>query len=245
MKSIFQNANRFLPGIRYVIDIVNNTISNAITECNCNTGRKIERFYSYYDFPKQKLNLNFNNSNYYFSKNRNECLKLMSRIISDINKNNSTKGIYLHGEPGIGKSFTFILLANKLAALKKNILFISVPTLIYQLQNVNDNTNVNYINKKNFYRLCLNAEILFLDDIGSGFMTQWIRDGILFHILNHRMNHSMLTFFTSNYSIYELGNWFLNNKPGKLNTNNYVTEAQIIKLLRRIQMLSHEVKWNK
>ncbi len=240
------NCKQDTIGYRYLIEVYNNTLTSSLTVCNCNYIETIKPFFYYYDFPKEKMNLNFQNSNFFFKKYRENCLKYINKIIDDINENKITKGIYLYSKNKTGKTYTFILLANLLAHFKRRVLFISMTTLIYKWQNIDNKTTVDYVNKKDFHQLCLKADFLFIDGIGSGYMNNWIRDNILFHILEHRLNYNKPTFFTSNFSIKELGSKFLTNnnfKNQRLQNNN--SEEQIIKLLKKISELTINISWNK
>ena len=48
------------------------------------------------------------------------------------------------------------------------------------------------------------ADVLVLDDIGSERMTKFIRDSLLFPVLDERLSNHKKTYFTSNYSLEDL-----------------------------------------
>lgn len=140
------------------------------------------------------------------------------------------KGIYLYGQPGVGKSYMMAGAANFFAKSKKRVSFIKVPLFIQDIkQSMYDNEyRQDMIGHLRF------SEVLVLDDIGSEAITPWTRDEILFPILDYRMNHELKTYFTSNYTLEELEQHYcLRDKE-----NGYVAS---LRLMERIKALSTPV----
>ncbi len=109
-----------------------------------------------------------------------------------------SKGLYLHGNFGSGKTFLIAALLNELK-IEKNaqIAIVYFPDLLRELKD-----NFDFLESKVRY-LC-NIDILLIDDIGAEKVTEWSRDEILGTILQARMNSKLTTFFTSNLNIDEL-----------------------------------------
>lgn len=130
--------------------------------------------------------------------NRKDVLKWMKDFYKNYNPIKFSKGLYLHGNFGTGKTYIVAALINELKN-KYNIRseIIYFPELLRNLKEnlflVND--KLNYLE---------NLDILVIDDIGAEKVTEWGRDEILGTILQTRMNKNLITFFTSNLTIDEL-----------------------------------------
>lgn len=132
------------------------------------------------------------------TKNRSELIKWIKEYYDNFNPYKTSKGLYLHGNFGTGKTFIVAALLNELKnKYKINFEIVYVPELLRRLKEdlaeVGD--KINYLE---------NIDILLLDDIGAEKVTEWGRDEIIGTILQTRMNNEMPTFFTSNLTINEL-----------------------------------------
>ncbi|WP_036268807.1 ATP-binding protein [Mesoplasma seiffertii] len=114
-----------------------------------------------------------------------------------------SKGVYLYGEPGIGKTTLIKVLANHAAFKNYSVAFANVGNLINSEKNSWSETNKKAKNNQ-FIAKFKKTDVLFLDDIGGESVSNWWRDDFLFTILNYRMEHKKITFFTSNFSMEEL-----------------------------------------
>lgn len=132
------------------------------------------------------------------TKGRMEVIKKLKEYFDNYDKYKTSKGIYLHGNFGTGKTYLICALLNELKN-KYNISveMVYVPELLRKLKE-----NLYLVGEKTEY--LENVDILFLDDIGAEKVTEWGRDEILGTILQTRMNKKMPTFFTSNLNINEL-----------------------------------------
>lgn len=79
------------------------------------------------------------------------------------------------------------------------------------------------------------AEVLVLDDIGAENNSSWARDEILGVLLQGRLSSGRPTFFTSNFSMEELGKHLAHNNQG----DEEVVKAE--RIMERIHALSREV----
>lgn len=160
------------------------------------------------------------------SNESQEYILAYTQVLKSLNQD---KGIYLYGQPGVGKSYLMAGVCNFYAKNKKRVSFVKVPLLIQDLkQSMFDNEyRQDVLGHLRF------SEVLVLDDIGSESITAWTRDEILFPILDYRMNHNLKTYFTSNYTMEELENQYcLKDK------NGYVAS---IRIMERVKTLSSVV----
>lgn len=106
----------------------------------------------------------------------------------------SAEGAYIYGTNGTGKTLLVSLVAISKMNNGEQVLFISVPELMEELRNaIKTGEEVDKL------ELAKVTECLILDDLGSEKMTEWVGSQ-LFRILDYRLNHSLQTIITSNYS---------------------------------------------
>ncbi len=140
------------------------------------------------------------------------------------------KGLYFFGPLGTGKSYLASCLTNALAKKGKKVAFVNFPRLCTDLRN-NYNTE-DYLD--NTLRKLRTAYLLVLDDIGAENMTNFIRDDVLFTVLDYRMEHGKKTVFTSNCSIEML-------QRRLASTSNSSDDVKADRIIERIKALTDTV----
>ena len=138
------------------------------------------------------------------------------------------KGLFLYGSMGSGKTYAMCAIANELAKRGIGCAVVYFPELIAQIKESfsgNENGNVATVEKLK------NVPVLMLDDIGSESVTSWMRDEVLGRILNHRMNHELPTFFTSNFNFEQLQTHY------EQTTRNEYEPVKAMRILERIKAL--------
>lgn len=165
-----------------------------------------------------KINLNVEGKSY--QKLVIECLEGCQHGFS--------KGLFLCGKPGCGKTYLACCIANAFAKKGYTVSFVNVAKFMDDLKrSLNDS--------QSYKRLILslrNADVLILDDIASENVSNWGRDEILFSILNERMENKRLTFFTSNYAMENLLMYY------KLPKGSVNEDVGAIRLIERMKALS-------
>lgn len=133
-------------------------------------------------------------------KKRIEVIKFIDRYFEQYDFSKTTKGLYLHGNFGCGKTFLISALLHELEIEKHaSVCIVYYPEILRELK---DDWEV-YESKMKYYQT---VDLLFLDDIGAERVTEWGRDEVLGTILQYRMEHKLPTFFSSNMSMNELEN---------------------------------------
>jgi len=109
-----------------------------------------------------------------------------------------TKGIYLYGPLGVGKSHLMAATARKLADRGISSLMVYTPDFFREMK---ESLQDNSLQEK--VAVLKNVPVLILDDIGAESISPWARDEILGAILQYRITENLPTLYTSNYN-YEL-----------------------------------------
>ena len=108
------------------------------------------------------------------------------------------RGLYLFGDCGVGKTMLACIIANERAKLGKYSLFGTVPDLLEELRDFNNNE----VRLKRLNLLCT-VGYLIVDDLGAERPSEWACE-TLFRIFNSRYNSNLQTVVTSNFSLTDL-----------------------------------------
>ncbi|UKI27241.1 MAG: ATP-binding protein [Bacilli bacterium] len=147
--------------------------------------------------PKEIVNASMKNI-YTDDKNRLEAIKWLTTFIKKVENNEKSKGLFLTGNFGCGKTYLVAACFNELAKKGKNVACLYYPEF---LRNLKERFSEDY---KEIFDKVKKCDLLLIDDIGAETVTSWNRDEVLGTILQYRMQEGLPTFFTSNLSIKEL-----------------------------------------
>ena len=162
-------------------------------------------------------------------KNRIELIKWVTTFIKEYKKGNTTKGLYLSGNFGSGKSYIVSACLNELVKDGHTAAMIYYPEFLRSLKS---SFSTDFDEQYDYAR---KSDLLLLDDIGAENITPWSRDEILGPILQYRMENNLPTFFTSNLTMDELE---IHLSEGK----NSVDKVKAKRIIERIKYLSTELK---
>ncbi|MCR5066751.1 MAG: ATP-binding protein [Erysipelotrichaceae bacterium] len=154
--------------------------------------------------------------------------KSVVAMVRDWIENYPHKGFYFVGPLGTGKTFLAACISNHFARKGKKVAFVNMPQLCIDIKrNVLDEDFTD-----DLVRSMRRAEILVLDDIGAENFTSYIRDDILYPILDYRMENGRRTFFTSNIDLARL------TERMSYNQNGQKDETKAMRLVERIRALA-------
>lgn len=145
------------------------------------------------------------------------------------------KGLYLYGSVGSGKTFIMEALVSsyldkeiKCAYVLLNDLYNTLRPLFFGKASF-DKDHFNYVINQ-----LKSVEVLFIDDIGSERNDMYMRDDVLFPILDYRMKYHKITHFTSNYDLASLKDHFSNTSA------NLREDIKGERIIERIRVLSKD-----
>ncbi|WP_046174031.1 primosomal protein DnaI [Domibacillus indicus] len=149
--------------------------------------------------PKNILDAKFSNLDLK-DRDRVKAIKAAEAFVDDYMKNPQTKGLFIYGAFGVGKSYLLGAIANELAVESNtSSLIMYFPEFVREMkQSLSDQSLDSKLEKVK------TAPILMIDDIGAESMSSWVRDDILGTILQFRMLENLPTLFTSNFNLKEL-----------------------------------------
>ncbi len=153
--------------------------------------QKIELF----DIPKEMKEASLSNI-YKDDKARLPIVKYFKEFMSTYP--NDTKGLYLTGSFGSGKTYLISALFNEMAKKGVRSALVYYPEFLRSLKS---SFQSNYEEKFDYIRT---IPLLLLDDIGAENCSNWSRDEVLGPLLQYRMENHLPTFFTSNLTLEEL-----------------------------------------
>lgn len=192
--------------------------------------RKNEKLIDSIYVPKDILHATFTHLDLQ-DPDRWQAIETAQKFTEAYKKDQHTKGLYIHGSFGVGKSYLLGAIANDLAEINVSSLIVYFPEFIREMkQSFNDQS----MNSK--LEVVKKAPVLMLDDIGAESMSSWMRDDILGTILQFRMLEGLPTFFTSNFSYAELEHHLTYSQRGEKE------ELKAKRVMERIRYLTVPVE---
>ena len=160
---------------------------------------------------------------------RKMALLEIASFLKSFEKDSHTRGLYLEGDFGVGKTYLLAGLANSVAKKGYQVSFLHVPSFVAGLSNhFSDNSLGKEVDRLS------KVPVLIFDDIGAESLSEWSRDDVLGVILQKRMDNILPTFFSSNMDMKALEEHFAETK-------NNLDEVKAKRLMERVRFLSKEV----
>ena len=220
----FYDCPKVSKGMRCKVDIVDRNVHLSLTPCHFGKERLEE------DLIKSRILLCNVDKKIVLTKT-SDIQRLMKKegitnAFASLDKylqNPTMKGMYLYGGLETGKSLLMGWLIRQLVKQGATCGFIHFPTYLMDLKNSFGEDGV----AENL-ALLKSVDYLVIDDLGNENVTSWSRDEILSAMLSYRMQSGKTTFFTSAYSLTELGTVYTQKNSDAL---------KVKQLLKRIQSI--------
>lgn len=161
-------------------------------------------------------------------KKRVAVIKWLANFCKTFDRNEFSKGLYLHGTFGCGKTYLIAAAFNEIAKNRVSTEIVYYPELLRDLKSDFETfaDRIEYLE---------NVDLLLIDDIGAEKVTEWSRDEILGTLLQKRMNNYKTTFFTSNLTLEQLEEHLIINS-----SNDEVFKAR--RIIERIKKLTEDME---
>ena len=188
-----------------------------------------------FDLPAEIKSASIDNI-YSNDSNRYDAILWINKFLGDYKKGNASKGLYLSGNFGSGKTYLISALFNELAhdGVKSAIVF--WPEFLRDLK-VSFSTDF-----KEKYEFVKSVPLLLIDDIGAENTTAWGRDEIFCPLVQYRMQEHLPTFFTSNLDLKALEEHFSVTKDKVDHIKARRIIERIIQLTDQVTMVSKNLR---
>ncbi|MBQ8892009.1 MAG: primosomal protein DnaI [Bacilli bacterium] len=229
-KSILACSNN-IKGYCYTPSVNSQSLTFSYVECekkrDMDEKNKFLQNVYYFEIPVSLKGASLRNV-YKDDSKRIDAIKKIKEFYDSYKKGNASRGIYLSGSFGSGKSYLIAALFNELAKYNYNSAIIYFPEF---LRKIKASFNNNY---DELFDTVKTVPLLLIDDIGAEKLTDWARDEILGSILQYRMDNKLATFFTSNLSLKEL-------ESHLQITSSSSDKVKARRIMERIKFLTEEV----
>ena len=175
-----------------------------------------------FDMPCEIVNASMKEI-YTDDKNRLETIKWLTTFIKKQENGEKSKGLFLTGNFGCGKTYVVAACFNELAKKGKKVACLYYPEFLRSLK---ERFSDDY---KEIFDKVKKCDLLLIDDIGAETVTSWNRDEVLGTILQYRMQEYLPTFFTSNLSLKELEIHLIGNDiEGKIKARRIIERIKYL-----------------
>ncbi len=146
--------------------------------------------------------------------------KELKKQIAKVFKDNLRNWFYVYGSLGTGKSYALAAFTNDLAKKGKKVAFINANKRFDELK------GLAIKNKDEFDKTMqslTDVYCLVIDDFGSEYKSDYVRDQIVMPLLNERSKKHNMTFFASDYSLDEIEELYSNKYGARILSKKLVS----------------------
>lgn len=219
------------PQVGFYLDLyVDGFMKNRLTPCRYTKQQKEQfahqQYYRQADMNEEMLLVDISKLD--LKQESNDYKMVVLEITKNLMDESETKGVYLWGTPGVGKTYLAAGMSNYYAKKGVHCAFVNAPKLISDLKMMfSDNEGM-----ERKLKMLKKVEVLVLDDLGGESVTSWSRDDILLPLLEARMQAKKKTIFTSNYSLNDI------KERLRVTSNRSSEPIAAERILERIKALS-------
>jgi len=130
-------------------------------------------------------------------------MKILKYVVDTQENGLLSKGLYVQGHFGTGKTFLMCYMLQELAKSGYTGVIVYMPEFVEDLKSMFGEP----ARLKETVEMMKETDLLVFDDIGAENLNPWVRDHVLGTILNYRMNRKP-TFYTSNHDLDALERHF-------------------------------------
>ena len=153
------------------------------------------------------------------------------RLLANAIASKQKTGYYLSGDMGIGKTYITSAFINEVVNRGYSAAFINSNAFASNMRRLVSTDNYRY---NELLEEIKNVEYLAIDDLGAENISGFVRDDLLFNILDYRMGAELFTIFTSNLPLVNL-----EKSMAETSHDGSMLKAKRIK--ERIEALAKEV----
>lgn len=175
--------------------------------------------YLYRDFPEEWLNATPTSL-----PRSKRVAAVFNAFAKAINEESPTPWVYLVGEIGSGRSYLLAAFANGFAQAGKKVAFLNANKRFDELKGLAINDKRRFDERMD---ALIHADLLVIDDFGSEFKSDYVRDQIVLPLLRERDKNHAFTFFSSDYSLAEITTLYSTSKASAIQA------GQISKLITK------------
>lgn len=161
------------------------------------------------------------------------------QIVSDlmgILKSDGKKGLYLYGGRMTGKTFIMSVFATKYVDMLGTAAFIDASSQFKYLNDLNFTDKEGFNSRLNLLKM---ADLLVIDDFGNEYKNEFLRDTIVYPLLNERLRERRLTCFTSCYSLRELGQMYALREKDSPKARQLVSLLEALANVRELKGMAY------
>lgn len=198
-------------------------LKNCKHEFDIKAKEEIERNYIWDDFNSNTYK-KLNSADILNDGNKHSIAKELIERINSFNKGEDAKGLYIYGNPGVGKTFITAILSNYLSE-KYEVAHVFYPRMVMKMKSFGEN-DAESIRAK--FDKIADAKFLIIDDIGAENISQWAIAEVLLNLLQRRQEDNKFTIFTSNYDLNQLTSKY------RVGSKDTIGAKRIIKRIEQI-----------
>jgi hypothetical protein len=158
--------------------------------------------YVYRDFPEEWLTLSLRSF-------RNERASAVKNALFSALKDQAHPWVYLTGKQGTGKSYFLAAFSNDFALGGNLVAFMNANKRFDELKGLAISNKPVFDQTMGLLESC---PLLVIDDFGSEYKSDYVRDQIVMPLLNERAKKHLMTFFASDFTLKDVADLYASSR---------------------------------